>query len=145
MSVALAAAIWLAVGPWTLTLDRRGGLASLRRGLWRTRRPVAGLAGVRFCSLRQAQIEQVRRRRAVMPYAPFAEISCCVALVDTAGRRWRVTRADDRSGYRPRREDAERAARLVANYLGIPFIPPYETPRGGAVPPPLEQGAALHR
>ena len=101
--------------------------------------------GVRLFSLGQREIERIRRRQTMMPYAPVGDIGSGVALVDTEGRWWRVTRPDDRYGRRPRREDAERAARLVANYLGIPFIPPYETPRGGAVPPPLEQGAALHR
>ena len=137
----VAAAAWLFVGSWTLTLDRREGLARLYRGPRRTRRPLGAFVAVRFCSLLQAQIERVRRRRTVMPYAPVGEISCCVALVDTAGRRWRVTRADDRYGTRPSRESAEQAARLVASYLGIPFVPPYETPPGGAVPPPLEVDA----
>jgi hypothetical protein len=140
MAVAFAAAAWLVVGSWTLTLDRRKGLARLRRGPSLTRLPLAMLVGVRFYSLRQAQIERVRRSRAVMTYGPVSDRGGGVALVDTAGRWWRVTRAEDRYGHRPRRDDAEQAARLVASYLGIPFLPPYETPPGGAVPPPLEEG-----
>lgn len=142
MLVAVAAMLWVAAGSWTLTLDRREGMARLRRGPWRSRRPLAGLVGVRFFSRRQAQIDRVRRRRAVMPYAPVAEACFGVALVDRAGRWWRVTRPDDRWGRLPRRQDAEQAARLVASYLGIPFLPPYETPPGGAVPPALEEGTA---
>jgi hypothetical protein len=133
--VALGALAWLGVTPWTLTLDREKGVARLWRGPWRSERSLASFTGVRFCSLLQAQIEQVRRRRTVMPYAPFGDVGCCVALVDSAGRRWRVTRSDDRSGLRPRRADTEQAARLVASYLGVPFVPPYPTPPGGAVPP----------
>jgi hypothetical protein len=137
----IAAAAWLVAGPWSLTLDRDRGLAKLRRGPWRARRPLAAFVGVRFFSMRQREIERIRRRQTVMPYAPVADLGCGVALVDAEGRWWRVTRADDRNGRRPRREDAEKAARLVASYLGLPFLPPYETPPGGAVPPPLEEGA----
>lgn len=142
MPVAVAAVLWVAAGSWTLTLDRREGMARLRRGPWRSRRPLAGLVGVRFFSLRQAQIDRVRRRRAAMSCTPAAETFFGVALVDGAGRWWRVTRPEDRSGRLPRREDAEQAARLVASYLGIPFLPPYETPPGRAAPPALEEGAA---
>lgn len=140
-SLVPGALAWLVAGSWTLTLDRREGLARLRRGPWTTRRPLAGFVGVRFCSMLQTQIEQVRRRRTVMPYAPLGDICCGVALVDKAGRSWLVTKGvDDGHGHRSQREHAEQAARLVAGYLGIPFIPPYATPPGGAVPPPLEEG-----
>jgi len=143
--VAFAAFGWLVGGPWTLTLDRREGLASLRQGPWRRRRPLSGFVGVRFFSARQAQIESVRRRRSVMPYALSSDDNgCSVALVDTSGRSWPVTRSQDK-GWKPRREDAEQAARLVANYLGIPLLPRYETPPSGTVPPPLEEDATLQQ
>jgi hypothetical protein len=145
MSVVFAAGAWLAGGTWTLTVDRQKGTARLRRGPWRTRHPLAAIVGVRLFSMRQAQIERVRRRRTVMPYAPVTDIAYGVALVDTAGRWWRVTRPQDRLGKTPLREDAEQAARLVANYLGIPFLPPYETPPGGAIPPLLEECAVLQQ
>jgi len=141
--VAFAVFAWLVGGPWTLTLDRREGLTSLRQGPWRRRRPLSGLVGVRFFSARQAQIESVRRRRSVMPYALCSDDNgCSVALVDTYGRSWLVTRTQD-DGWKPRREDAEQAARLVATYLGIPLLPLYWTPPSGTVPPPLEEGAPL--
>jgi hypothetical protein len=60
-----------------------------------------------------------------------------VALVDTAGRWWRGTRPQGLLGKTPLCEDTEQAARMVANYLGIPFLPPYETPPGGVILPPL--------
>jgi hypothetical protein len=143
-SVAFAAFFWLLGGSWKLTLDGREGMARLRRGPLYTRRALTGFVGVRLISGRQAQIERVRRRRQVMPYGPVADIGWGVALVDTAGRWWRVTRSLDR-GHSPRREDAEQAARMVADHLGIPFLPLYETPPGGAVPPPLEQDGGLRR
>lgn len=143
--VAFAAFAGLVGGPWTLTLDRREGSASLRQGPWRRCRRLSGFVGVRFISARQAQIESVRRRRSVMPYALFSnDNGCSVALVDTSGRSWLVTRSQDK-GWKPRREDAEQAARLVANYLGIPLLPLYETPPSGTVPLPLEEGAALEQ
>jgi hypothetical protein len=130
---------WTLGGAWTLKLDRGAGKAALRRGPWTTRRQLGTFVGVRVCSMRQAQIERVRRTQVVMPYAPYADIGPGVVLVDKAGLWWRVTRSQDRAYARPTPQwgDAVRAARLVANYLGLPFLPPYETPPGGLVPPPL--------
>jgi hypothetical protein len=133
--------LWTMGGPWTLTLDRRAGWATLWRGPWRTRRSLEGLVGVRVSSLHQAQIERVRRRRQVMPYAPLPDLACGVALVDPAGKWWCVTRSQDRAygAPTPSPAEADQVARRVADYLEIPFLPPYQTPPGGQVPPLLEE------
>jgi hypothetical protein len=126
-------------GSWTLTLDRGNGWAALRRGPWRTRRQLGPFIGVGVFSLGQHQIERVRQRQVVMPYVPYPNLQTGVVLVERDGRRWRVTRSQDRAYGcpTPQWEDAVLAARLVANYLGLPFLPPYERPPGGLVPPPL--------
>src|SRR5262249_875253 len=69
--VVFAAGAWLGVGRWTLTLDRQKGTARLRRP-WRTRRALAAIVGVRLFSLRQAQIERVRRRRNISRFLATA-------------------------------------------------------------------------
>lgn len=140
LGLAWLAGAWTLGGSWTLTLDRGTGWATLRRGPWRTRRRLDGFVGVRAGSMLQAQIERVRRRQVVMPYAPFPDLGAGVVLVDRGGRWWRVTRSQDKAYARPapRFEDAVAAARLVADHLDLPLLPPYETPPGGAVPPPLD-------
>jgi hypothetical protein len=142
--IGAAALFWSFSSPWRLSVDRRAGRATLRKGFWYQRRPLGALTGVRVWSPLQAHIERVRREQTVMPYAPPLEVYFVITLLDGAGRRWKVTRTrDDRTACgQPERAEADRAARQLSTYLGIQLLHPYETPPGGAVPPPLEDGGA---
>lgn len=136
---AIGLLLWSLLGTRVLVLDRAANQVTFGRPLWRRRRALSDLVGLRLWSKTQAKIERVRRERLVMPYVLEVERGRNLALVFSDGTTWTGTRIflSDVELLDAANAEVAAAAERISTFIGVPVLPPYEVPPGGAVPPPI--------
>lgn len=130
LTLILLAPLWLISGPCWLVVDGQGSTATL---LWpfRPRRwGVAQLAGVQYWTAWNEVADHAQRTGQAVPYSLTLGDRAWMVLVDRTGRRHRVTRA---TGGSLGQAELKAAVAQVAKRLGLPAMPPIETPPPGGL------------